>query len=61
MSEIIVEVKGDGTTKVEVQGHKGPGCVDLTRAIEAALGNVESRECSVEFYEQASEGLELRA
>jgi hypothetical protein len=30
--------------------------MDLTRAIEEALGSVESRSCKVEFYEQAEAG-----
>lgn len=58
--EIEVVVAADGTVTVEAIGVQGPGCQDLTRALEEALGSVESRECKVEFYEQAAEGEELR-
>lgn len=59
MPEIEIVVSPDGTVTVEAIGVQGPGCLDLTRAIESALGEVESRECKVEFYEQAEAGAQL--
>ena len=60
MPEIEIIVMADGTVSLEVIGVRGPGCVDLARALEQALGEVESRECKVEFYEQVAESEELR-
>jgi acylphosphatase len=61
LTEVIVQVKKDGSVQIQVQGHTGPGCLDLTKGIEDALGSVESRECSVEFYEAVTQDLELKA
>ena len=58
-AEIEVIVSSNGTVTIEVKGQQGSGCVDLTRALEDALGSVESRECKVEFYEQAEAGEQL--
>ena len=60
MAEIEIVVSLDGTVTVEALGVVGVGCLDLTRALEEALGSVESRECKVEFYEQAEAGEQLR-
>ena len=59
MPQIEVIVSKDGTVTVEAIGVQGPGCQDLTRAIEEALGTVESRECKVEFFESVAEGQSL--
>ena len=56
MPEIEVIVSSNGTVTVEAKGAVGPGCLDLTKALEDALGQVESRECKTEFYEQAEAG-----
>ena len=56
MAEIQIVVSADGTVTVEALGVVGASCLDLTRAIEQALGEVESRECKVEFHEQAEAG-----
>lgn len=42
MPEILVTIRPDGSTKIDVQGACGPSCADLTRAIEQALGSVTS-------------------
>ena len=60
MPEIVVTIGADGSTQVSVVGQPGPGCLDLTKAIEAALGDVESRECTVDYYQAASEGEEVK-
>lgn len=59
MAEIEIIVSPDGTVTVEAMGVVGPGCQDLTRAIEDALGTVESRQCKVEYYESVAEGEQL--
>ena len=52
MAEIQVVVAADGTVTIEALGVTGASCTDLTRALEEALGTVESRSCKVEFYEE---------
>ena len=60
MAEIEIIVSKDGVVTVEAKGAVGATCLDLTRAIENALGEVESRECKVEFYESVAEGEQIR-
>ena len=56
MPEIEIVVSKDGTVTVEAKGVVGASCLDLTKALEVALGSVESRSCKTEFYEQAEAG-----
>ena len=56
LQEIDVFIDQDGQVRVEVRGVKGMSCLDLTKALEAALGGqVESREMTAEAYETVSE------
>lgn len=50
--EIIIE---GGSPTIRVRGCKGKSCKDLTRALEAALGETEGSTPTAEFYEQASQ------
>jgi len=51
--EIEVVIDKDGRVHLEVQGVKGPACLDLTRALEEALGGeVEERKMTPEADEQ---------
>ena len=52
MAEIEIVVSADGTVTVEALGAVGAGCLELTKALEEALGTVESRACKTEFYEE---------
>ena len=56
MPEIEVTVSADGQVQIEALGVVGASCLDLTRALEEALGTVESRSCKTAFYEQAEAG-----
>ena len=60
MPEVEIVITPDGTVTIEAKGVVGAGCLDLTKALEQALGEVESRECKTEFYESVPEGQELR-
>lgn len=48
--EIIIE---GGTPTVKVRCVKGRACKDLTKALEAALGDVQKSTPTEEMYEQA--------
>lgn len=58
MAEVIVTVGKDGSTKVAVQGVSGPGCRELTAALEAALGKVEEMQHTPEYYEEERQEVE---
>ena len=59
MAEIVIVVSADGTVTVEALGVVGASCLDLTRALEEALGSVENRSCKTEYYEQVEAGEQL--
>lgn len=61
MPYIEIVISPDGTVTIEAKGVQGPGCADLTRALEDALGSVESRECKVEYFEETTLGQQNRA
>jgi hypothetical protein len=51
-AEIIVTIKPDGSTSVEVEGATGGNCTNLTASLEAALGAANNKEYKAEFYQQ---------
>ena len=52
LQEIDIFIEKDGQVRLEVRGAKGTNCLDLTRALEEALGgDVTSREMKPEAYE----------
>ncbi len=58
LQEIEVYIDPDGQVRVEVRGVKGTQCLDLTRALELALGGqVLDREMRPEAYEEDVESL----
>lgn len=52
---MMIKVKIDRTGKstIEVHGVKGRACEDVTRFLEQALGRIERREQTAEYFEQA--------
>lgn len=49
LQEIEVVIDPDGATRIKVRGVGGPGCLDVTEALEAALGGqVVAREMTAE-------------
>lgn len=52
MEKIIIRIKPDATTTIEVNGVKGASCKDLTKGLEEALGAVQSEEKTGEFYDE---------
>ena len=55
MSEVIVTVMPDGSTRVEANGVVGQSCEALTAPIEKALGMDPQRNRKPEYYQQANQ------
>lgn len=52
MAEIIVVIDQEGNPAVEVNGVKGKSCENFSKALEDALGDVQTNTRTREFYEQ---------
>lgn len=58
VQEIEVIIEKDGQVRLHVRGVKGQGCLELTAALEQALGGqIEAREMTAEAYEEVGERL----
>ncbi|HEX3002467.1 MAG TPA: DUF2997 domain-containing protein [Methanoregula sp.] len=53
--EMEVTIDKEGRIQVNVKGVQGTGCLALTRELEDALGVVERREYSAEYYQQETD------
>ena len=52
LEEVEVTIDADGKVHIHVRGVKGPACLELTQALEAALGSqVETRQMTPEALE----------
>jgi hypothetical protein len=51
--EIEVEIDEGGEVRFKVKGEKGKGCVELLAELEEAVGEVEARTLTPEYYEAA--------
>ena len=51
MPEINVEILPNGEVKISVKGAKGSQCIEMTRFLEEALGEVNERDFTAEYYE----------
>jgi len=61
LQEIEVFIEKDGQVRVEVRGVKGTSCLDLTAALEQALGGqVESRDMTPEAHETVQESVQTQ-
>lgn len=52
MQELEITIDREGKVQVAVRGAHGEGCLGISRSIERAVGTVEKREYTAEFYEQ---------
>lgn len=52
MKEIIVKIQPDGKIVVQTKGYQGAECLDASKAIEEALGEVGETKYTTEFYEE---------
>ena len=55
LQEIEITIDKEGRVNMKVNGAHGDDCLVLTRDLENAVGVVEQREYSAEYYEQPSE------
>ena len=52
MQELEITIDREGRVQVAVRGVHGDGCLGITKNIENAVGVVEEREYTAEYYEQ---------
>lgn len=52
MQELEITINREGRVQVAVRGIRGEGCLGIATGIESAVGTVEKREYTAEFYEQ---------
>ncbi len=52
MQELEITIDKEGSVQVAVRGIPGDGCLSVTKNIETAVGTVEEREFTAEYYEQ---------
>ena len=55
MKQIKITISPEGEIKVEVSGVKGKSCTDLTRQLEAALGDTERSKKKPDYFAVAPE------
>lgn len=49
--ELEITIDDQGNVSIKVVGCAGPSCVDLTKGIEDALGEVVDRQRTGEYYQ----------
>ena len=54
IKKVRIRIGLDGRTQFKVEGGQGADCVDFTRALEQAIGNVENRELTADYHEAAA-------
>jgi hypothetical protein len=54
--EMVIQIAPDGSISLEVKGVKGGECLDFSKLLEEALGEVTQREKTSEFYQEAPRG-----
>jgi hypothetical protein len=52
LQEMEITIDKEGRIHVNVKGVQGTGCLALTRELENALGVVEQREYTTDYYQQ---------
>ena len=58
VQEIDLVLRPNGSVEIKVRGVAGPACLDLTKKLEAGLGNrIVAREQTDEYYQTAGEDL----
>ena len=57
--DIFFTIDENGEVKIGVKGAPGEDCMKLTKEIEEALGLVEERSMTSEFYQQEEQKVEV--
>jgi hypothetical protein len=57
--ELEITIDANGQVSIRVAGAKGGKCLDITKPIEEALGEVKVREMSPEYYEQPADAAKV--
>jgi Protein of unknown function (DUF2997) len=52
MQELEITIDNEGRIGVKVNGAHGPGCLEITKNLENAAGEVEKQELLPAYYEQ---------
>jgi len=52
MQELEITIDNEGRIQVKVTGAHGAGCLEMTKNLEHAAGDVEGRELLPAYYEQ---------
>jgi hypothetical protein len=55
MQELEITIGNDGRVLVHARGVKGDACLALTKKLEEAVGEVQERSFSSEYYEEPVE------
>ncbi len=50
--ELEISISNTGEVTINVLGHKGKTCLDMTKDLEESLGIIKSLEKKPEFYQQ---------
>ena len=58
MQEMEITIDNEGRIQVKVNGAHGSDCLALTKNLEEAVGVVEQREYTAEYYEQPAHAQE---
>ncbi|HWR44698.1 DUF2997 domain-containing protein [Sporomusa sp.] len=58
--ELEITIDADGKVNIKVAGAKGGKCLDITKPIEDALGEVKVREMTPEYYQQPADPSKVR-
>ena len=58
--ELEITIDAKGQVSIKVAGAKGGKCLDITKPIEEALGEVKVREMTPEYYEQTTDPGKVR-
>jgi len=54
MQELEITIDREGRVQIAVRGVRGEGCLALTKKMENAVGTVEERTYTAEYYEQSA-------
>lgn len=55
-AEFEIKITPDGEVTIDVHGAKGKNCIELSKFLEEALGDVTDREFKSEYYQDNTTG-----